>query len=727
MEFTRVRSPSSFSTGAPFRQRPGGPRSPKSPPGATKDMIPLDLTARVEEATPAYSSPRSSTWSPSSPALASEQDLYSEYGGSSSSRRNTVSRGIQTGMPVPVPSTPSTPLIAAPAVKVIKKTPTLSPPPAVSFDAPPVPWRAMTLEAAQWSLTSEQLQEIVSTAIRTSAQEDFIRLVSRHTLDVELVQELERLDSLKATTQAQYRFNTQRRLMLLQSLNALSFAPGDPSSQEALSNLTAQLAALAASCDRLMETLLTVAEQRAQIQRLQDVHVASALAITLRKLNASYGRRVNEAKEGRAKIAELQAELEEAWGVAEELAQEMDDLDNFGRDFGYEGDEVIEDEASAVSGEGSVVLPDSRTEYSVQMAEVVGVTATAVSSKAMYATVFPGPIAPSPAQLQVADRTSRVMAARRRSVRASKASLRLRQPSMSEGESSPSVAAAAQTARRARSRSRSRRRPTISTEPDVTVPAVPIIRVEPAPCKGGSFLELNETRPTTPSSATQESPPPLPPLPSVSINTTFASTRSTLEVSSPAANAAATPLTPEFDRTLIPPYTFHAARASKDDLFLHNEREREVRALRVQSLGMRERADTVSLFDGVAGSHSSRTPYRKSDGEVIERGRTKAKRYSVPLRAAQVQASQQPRPSTGDAGDGPSTTEAPSKSEIITPTQWRVQQQAGPAPTPQEAFSQTRPDSPTQAPELDLDPGEQPPPLPPKDEAVAAVGLPSEP
>jgi len=532
------------------------------------------------------------------------------------------------------------------------------------------------------------------------------------------------LIQLKAKTQAQYRFNMQRRLMLLQSLNALSFAPGDPSSQEALSNLTAQLAALAASCDRLMEILLTVAEQRAQIQRLQDVHVASALAISLRKLNASYGRRVNEVKEGRAKIGELQAELEEAWGVAEELAQEMDDLDNFGRDFGYEGDEVFEDEASAVSGEGSIVVPDSRTVYSVQMAEVVDVTATAVSSKATYATLFPGPIAPSPAQLQVADRTSRVMATRRRSMRASKASLRWRQPSMSEGESSPSVVAAAQTARRARSRSRSRRRPTISTESDVPVPVVPTIHVEPAPCKGGSFLELNETRPTTPSSAAQESPPPLP---SVSINTSSASKRNTLEVRSPPSNAAATPSTPGFDRTLIPPYTFHAAHASRDDSFLPNEHEREVKARRVQSLEMHGRGDTVSLFDGVAGSHSSRMPHRKSDGEVIERGRTKAKRYSVPLRAAQVQVSQQPQPSTSDAGDGPSTPETPSQPEIITPAGWRVQQQAGPRPTLQEDFSQTRSDSPTQALEQDLDLGEQPPPLPPKDGAVASVEPPSEP
>ncbi|KAH9832660.1 uncharacterized protein C8Q71DRAFT_861041 [Rhodofomes roseus] len=526
------------------------------------------------------------------------------------------------------------------------------------------------------------------------------------------------LIQLKATTQAQYRFNMQRRLMLLQSLNALSFSPGDPLSQEALSNLTAQLAALTAACDRLMEALLTVAEQRAQIQRLQDVHVASALAISLRKLNGSYGRRATEVTEARAKITELQAELEEAWGVAQELAHEMDDLDNFGRDFGYEDDAVFEDEASAVSREGSVVVADSRTERSVQMAEVVGVTATAVSSTATYATLFPGPIAPSPAQLQVADRTSRVLAARRRSTRASKASLRLRQPSVSEGEASSSVAAAAQTARRARSRSRSRRRPTISTEPDVPVPAVPTIHVESAPQKGGSFLDLNETRPTTPSSAAVEAPPPLPPVSAIATslleshgNTlgeppTPTHTQYVTAVPHPHVPPNATPSTPGFDRTLIPPYTFRAAGASRDDSFLPSSHERDAKARRVQSLGARARGDTVSLLDGVPGS-SART---LSGGEAAESGRTKAKRYSVPLRAVQGETARAPRPLTaGSTSVG----------------MHHDQQQAGPGPSSQELRDQVLRDNDVQASQPALD--QQPPPLPPKEGAVTATEPPSGP
>ena len=533
-------------------------------------------------------------------------------------------------------------------------------------------------------------------------------------------------------TQAQYRFHMQRRLMLLQSLNALSFAPGDPSSQEALSNLTAQLTALAASCDRLMETLLTIADQRAQIQRLQDAHVASALAISLRKLNGSYGRRVTELKEARGRAAELQAELEEAWGVAEELAQEMDDLDNFGRDFGYEDDEVIEDEASAVSREGSVVVADSRTELSVQMAEVVGVTATAVASQASYATLFPGPIAPSPAQLQVADRTNRVKAARRRSVRTSKANLRLRQVSMSESEPSPSVVAAAQTARRARSRSRSRRRPTVSTE-DGPVPALPTIHVEAAPPKSTSFLEFSDTRPTTPSSAVRDTSPrlPPPPVPPVRVINTYRRERDVLgkftvrphvprsdhihthaEVRTPPANF--TPSTPGFDRTIIPPFTFRAARASKDDSFLPSACEREVTARRVQSLTVRGRGETMSLYEGGPGGGVERTPYRRSDGEVLERGRAKVKRYSVPLIAAQVQAAQPLRPSmAGDAGASYYATDV----QRSQPLRCEVQQQAAPG-------SSAAPQGPTQAPP---DQEDRPPPLPPKDESVTPTARPPEP
>ncbi len=80
--------------------------------------------------------------------------------------------------------------------KVVSKRPPLAPPPSLNFDAEPIQWKAMTLEAAQWTFTSEELQGTVSTAIRQSAAESFIRVISSHTQHVELPEELERLETV---------------------------------------------------------------------------------------------------------------------------------------------------------------------------------------------------------------------------------------------------------------------------------------------------------------------------------------------------------------------------------------------------------------------------------------------------------------------------------------------------------------------------------------------------
>ena len=55
----------------------------------------------------------------------------------------------------------------------------------------------MTLETAQWTLSSGELQEVVSRAIRRTAQESYIRLLSVKTVDEELKAELERLETVR--------------------------------------------------------------------------------------------------------------------------------------------------------------------------------------------------------------------------------------------------------------------------------------------------------------------------------------------------------------------------------------------------------------------------------------------------------------------------------------------------------------------------------------------------
>ncbi|KAJ7272672.1 hypothetical protein B0H12DRAFT_590810 [Mycena haematopus] len=202
----------------------------------------------------------------------------------------------------------------------------LTPPPQIKFDSKPVKWKGLPLEAALWTFNSKELQGLVSTAIRGSSRESFIRVLSVENLEQSLPAELERLDMLKAMTQSKYRFTVHRRTMLLQALHSFSgYNHGEGAALVA--KLTSQLSQTAAECDQLLEDLLQIADQVGQINHLVDQHWSSALAIALRKLNSSYGRRTSELLTARAKITTLEAELNDAWQQAEKLAREMDDYD----------------------------------------------------------------------------------------------------------------------------------------------------------------------------------------------------------------------------------------------------------------------------------------------------------------------------------------------------------------------------------------------------------------
>ncbi|KAI0332728.1 hypothetical protein GY45DRAFT_1368956 [Cubamyces sp. BRFM 1775] len=511
---------------------PSSPTSPKDSPHAPEDSvavapvidtIPPPPPPPEPEAEPVPSSPptpRTDASRPHSTVQAAQEavEAVSSLNGHS---RTLSEKSVQVNAPGSSPSaagdahsTPASTRASTPAlVRVVSKRPPLAPPPALNFDVEPIPWKGLTLEAAQWTFTSEQLQETVSRAIRHSASESFIRVVPMQTFDVELPQELERLDSLKATTQSQYRFSMHRRTMLLQSLAALSQTDG--ADGEALYNLTSQLAELTVACDRLMETLVRIADQRAQIQRVQDLHISSALSMALRKLNTSYAKRTAELQEARAHNEELKAELEEAWTMAQDMAQEMDDLDNF--DLAFSDDDMFEDEhhdADALEAEIYNDMDRMSAVVSVQNAEVVEITGKAVATKA---TLIPSVGAPQP---RLGDRASRVSAAKKRSSRASKASLRIPKTPVSErgeGGSKPDRSSIYSIHSRSRSKSvrrRSERAASEATSPSrEDVPEVPIIRIpDPAPKKEGSFLELVETRPVSPAvSAVSEPPPPLAP------------------------------------------------------------------------------------------------------------------------------------------------------------------------------------------------------------------------
>ncbi|KAF7985773.1 hypothetical protein HWV62_387 [Athelia sp. TMB] len=348
----------------------------------------------------------------------------------------TLDVGVQTS---PISSSQGTPNVEAkPAVKLIPKAVTLVPPPHLNFDTVPIPFKGLPLEAAQWTLSSSEFQEVVARAIRLSARESFIRIHSIETLDKSIPEEQARLETLKVTTQSQYRFQVYRRTMLLQALNSSAGAiPHDPN---AVCSLAGQLSETTAACDRLMEELLRISDQQAQIVKVLDLHWASALAIALRKINKSYEKRVGELRVAQDRVEVLEAELKEAWKEAEDIAQEMDEIE----ETVWEDDDITTHTAHVVGVTGTATaseakLMDSKEASSSQIFQKLEQTLAASESPTTGVAGEESQTGScSRSHSRSRSRSVRVIAARTRSRRTSDASLRVTKRSVkAEGRTPP--------------------------------------------------------------------------------------------------------------------------------------------------------------------------------------------------------------------------------------------------------------------------------------------------
>ncbi|KAJ4474894.1 hypothetical protein J3R30DRAFT_3504420 [Lentinula aciculospora] len=199
--------------------------------------------------------------------------------------------------------------------------------------------------------------------------ESFIRLLPSKQLDEALPVELERLNFQKASMQSRYRFHVQRRTTLLQALVSWTTTTEKDGGIDLVSKLATQISDTTAECDKLTQELVSVADQISQVTKLIENHWASALAIALRKLNGSYGKRTAELIEARTKLNQLQAELNDAWSEAEKLAEEMDGLTR-------ELDDI--DETGVYSDEGEIFI---RTAAVVTVPKPASQDAVAASGK----------------------------------------------------------------------------------------------------------------------------------------------------------------------------------------------------------------------------------------------------------------------------------------------------------------------------------------------------------
>ena len=417
-------------------------------------------------------------------------------------------------IPIPTSSRPATPTplvsrsssVASPTLRKpsqatvsVPIAPLTLPSPQIDLAPEPLPYKHLALDDAHWTLTSTELQYLVSSAIRQSAKEQFIRLLPPSIIDTRMPEDSTNIERSWETAAARWRFEAQRRNMLLRALSA-SGADGD---------LLSQLCGTLSSLDLHAQNLLHAAAHRTQLSAARDTHRASALAVALRKLNASYARRTRDLDKARANITLLRREVEEAWKVAEEQATEVDKLKAAAtetQELAMTGlEESVDDDEDDAS---SNALPDgaSADHTMISRAEVVDVTGKAIAAQArltvMQTNNQSSPCPPpsvydtrprsSPVtsgsiglqrQPSRASQVSRVSAARKRSKRKSKASLRLpasisvRSRSNVRGESS---------SRSVSSKSRNRK----GKEPAQAKPPVPWIPVD----LDGSFLEM-EGRP----------------------------------------------------------------------------------------------------------------------------------------------------------------------------------------------------------------------------------------
>ncbi|KAG2143779.1 uncharacterized protein EDB93DRAFT_1251833 [Suillus bovinus] len=383
------------------RDRPSRPPLPNGPRlrSRTKnsvDMQSLRGSSCTDGGSSAVTSRLSSpviTTPPHLPGLLDESQLISidtslpqclPQLGASSHTRTTSDIGVQVSQNFasyhssPSSSPSATPSIqkqkirlkSKPSIATFLTPPPLPPPPTVSFESVQIPWKGLPYEAAQWTFTSAELQEIVSRAIRLSAKESFIRLLSLQALDIDMVKEAERLEEERLAAQVKWRFEMNRRTMLMQALNSCASVianSGESDKENVLGGLISQVATSIASCDSILASILHMSDQQAQISMVQRRHWASALGIALRKLNKAFERQGEEMKRALIRIQTLEDELEEAWREAEGMAAEIDEMEQ-------SEEEDIED------------IDDTQTlgdiTINTDIAQVMGVTAKAVLSKA---------------------------------------------------------------------------------------------------------------------------------------------------------------------------------------------------------------------------------------------------------------------------------------------------------------------------------------------------------
>ncbi|KAG7095669.1 hypothetical protein E1B28_006386 [Marasmius oreades] len=204
-------------------------------------------------------------------------------------------------------------------------TPLASPKNGPRFQTPPVRWRGYSMDAAKWTFTSSQLQAIVSRAIKQSSEASFIRLLQLPTVDQEIPNELRKLEMQRTDFKSRYKMLVRKRTELLGRLTSCLEGTTQEDNVVAV-GLVSRLTEVSSQLDQLAEELHSADEQITQLKSLRDVHDGSALAMALRKLNTSFLKQLSISEGLRQQVESLEAERDDAWRHAEKVAADLDHL-----------------------------------------------------------------------------------------------------------------------------------------------------------------------------------------------------------------------------------------------------------------------------------------------------------------------------------------------------------------------------------------------------------------
>lgn len=194
------------------------------------------------------------------------------------------------------------------------------------FQTSPAKFKTLTMDAARWIFSKEELHALVSQAIRGPGRASSIRLLPQQAAFVEIPEELGRLNALLDELTVQYRLQVRKRNVLLRATLEYAESP-EPCSTPFRSKLQ-ELHETALNLDRIAEEMYHARDQVAQLSRMLAVHSGSALAMALRNLHSNYVKRATDLQGLKDHVSALEAECDEAWAQAQQVARDLDDLNS---------------------------------------------------------------------------------------------------------------------------------------------------------------------------------------------------------------------------------------------------------------------------------------------------------------------------------------------------------------------------------------------------------------